>query len=68
MSNINLETWRNRAISRRDENKELKKRIKELDQSRNQWKNKYMKVKEEKEFYENELLKLKKKLIKIVSK
>jgi len=68
MSNINQETWRERAINRRDEIKALKKRIKEIKRSRDQWKDKYLSIKEEKEFYENELKKIKKKLNEIVNK
>ena len=68
MSDINFEIWRQRAISRRDENKALKKRIKELTTSRDQWKSKYYKIKEEKEFFENELKKIKKQLNVIVNK
>jgi len=68
MGNINQETWRERAINRRDENKALKKRIKEIKRSRDQWKDKYLFIKEEKEFYENELKKIKKKLNEIVNK
>lgn len=68
MSNINQEIWRERAINRRDEVKALKKRIKEIKHSRDQWKCKYLSIKEKKEFYENELQKIKKKLNDIVSK
>jgi len=68
MGSINQETWRERAINRRDENKALKKRIKEIKRSRDQWKDKYLFIKEEKEFYENELKKIKKKLNEIVNK
>ncbi len=68
MSNINQEIWRERAINRRDEVKALKKRIKEIKRSRDQWKDKYLSIKEEKEFYENELKKIKKKLNEIVNK
>jgi len=68
MSNINPEIWRERAINRRNEVKALKKRIKEITQSRDHWKNKYLSIKEEKEFYENELKKIKKKLNEIVNK
>ena len=68
MSNINQETWRERAISRRDEIKELKKRIKELKQSRDHWKDKFMAIKKEKAFYEHELKKIKKKMSEIVNK
>jgi hypothetical protein len=68
MSNINQETWRERAINRRDEIKALKKRIKEIKRSRNHWKDKYLSIKGEKEFYENELQKIKKKLNEIINK
>jgi hypothetical protein len=68
MSNINIEVWRERAIARREENKALKKRIKEIKSSRDKWKSKYLLIKEEKDFYENELQKIKKKLNEIVNK
>ena len=68
MGNINKEIWRERAINRRDKVKALKKRIKEIKHSRDQWKYKCLSIKEEKEFYENELKKIKKKLNEIVNK
>ena len=58
--------WKDRAISRRFENKMLKKRIKELTISRDKWKTKYMLVKEVKNEFEYELKSIKKKLNEIV--
>lgn len=58
--------WKERAITRRAENKALKKRIKELTISRDNWKNKYMSVKQIKDLFENELKNIKKKLNEIV--
>ena len=52
--------WKERAINRRAENKALKKRIRELTDSRDSWKNKYMSTKQEKELFENELKIIKK--------
>lgn len=58
--------WKERAINRRLENKILKKRIKELTVSRDNWKTKYMLVKEIKNEFECELKSIKKKLNEIV--
>ena len=58
--------WKERAINRRAENKALKKRIRELTDSRDSWKNKYMSTKQEKELFENELKIIKKKLNEII--
>lgn len=58
--------WKDRAINRRLENKMLKKRIKELTISRDNWKTKYMFVKEVKNEFEYELKSIKKKLNEIV--
>ena len=54
--------WKVRAIDRRAENKALKKRIRELLESRDSWKSKYMSIKQKKELFENELKIIKKKL------
>ncbi|MCK5677705.1 MAG: hypothetical protein KAH72_04450 [Flavobacteriaceae bacterium] len=54
--------WKVRAIDRRAENKALKKRIRELLESRDGWKSKYMSIKQKKELFENELKIIKKKL------
>ncbi len=58
--------WKDRAIIRRAENKALKKRIKELIESRDNWKVKYVSVKQIKDLFENELKSIKKKLNEIV--
>lgn len=66
MSIDNIEIWKSRAIERREENKALKKRIKEITQSRDNWKNKYKDTKIQKDLYESELNKIKKKLNEII--
>lgn len=58
--------WRQKALARRVENKELNKRIKELKASRDNWKNKYQKYKEKSDFLESEIQKIKKKLVEII--
>lgn len=58
--------WKERAIIRRAENKALKKRIKELTESRDNWKFKYSSVKKIKDLFENELKSIKKKLNEII--
>lgn len=58
--------WKERAIIRRAENKALKKRIKELTESRDNWKFKYRSVKKIKDLFENELKSIKKKLNEII--
>lgn len=63
MKNIN---WETRAKERRIENKALKKRIKEITQSRDFWKNKYMKQKESFNDMQNKLSIIKKNIQKIV--
>jgi len=60
--------WKDRAIDRRYENKYLKKRIKELTQSRDNWKEKHKAVKDQKELLEIELKNIKKKLSNILKK
>ena len=52
--------WKQKAIDRRLENKELGKRKKELNKSREQWKMKYLKEKERADIYEKELSSIKK--------
>jgi len=66
MTEDNNNYWKQRAIGRRMENKAIKKRVKELIISRDGWKTKYIKSKEKKVFYENELKTLKKKLNDII--
>lgn len=57
-----LNFWKERAISRRLENKELNKRRKELTRGRDNWKEKYMKQKNRADRLEHELGLIKKKL------
>jgi hypothetical protein len=57
--------WKQKAIERRLENKELNKRIKELKRSRDNWKNKYVDEKKITCSFKQELTLIKKKLTKI---
>ena len=61
-----LNFWKERAIARRLENKELNKRRKELAHSRDKWKEKYMKQKKRGDKLEHELGLIKKKLNEIL--
>jgi hypothetical protein len=63
----NNTSWKERAISRRLENKELNKRRKELVKSRDGWKEKYMVQKEKADKLEHDLELIKKKLNEILS-
>ncbi len=63
----NSASWKDRAISRRLENKELNKRRKELIKSRDGWKEKYMVQKEKADKLEHDLELVKKKLNEILS-
>lgn len=60
--------WRTKAVERREENKELKKRIKENKASRENWKQKYMKEKDRADKSEKELQVIKKKLQKLAER
>ncbi len=59
-------SWKERAIGRRLENKELNKRRKELIKSRDGWKEKYMVQKQKADKLEHELEFIKKKLNEII--
>lgn len=61
-------TWKQKAITRRMENKELNKRRKELTLSREKWKSKCMAQKKRADLYEGEVLAIKKKLNAIAAK
>jgi len=63
-----VKIWKERAIARRVENKELSKRHKELKASRDKWKSKYLIQKERAGHFQHELAMIKKKLIDIVEK
>jgi len=62
----NAQFWKSKSVTRNRENKELKKRIKELKFSRDKWKDKYMKKNNEAVVYKNELDSIKKKIEKII--
>jgi F0F1-type ATP synthase membrane subunit b/b' len=64
---MNKTDWKEKSIRRARETKSLKKRIRELAYSRDQWKTKYMEAKGEKDVYKEELIKIKKKLNQIIS-
>jgi hypothetical protein len=59
--------WKQKAIERRLELKELSKRKKELLASRENWKSKYMAEKQRADNYEKELGAIKKKLNEIIA-
>jgi hypothetical protein len=58
--------WRKKAVSRNAEIKELKKRIKEKERSRDNWKTKYLKQKSESDKLKKEMENIKKKIEKIL--
>ena len=60
--NPSLRQWRQKAVKRRAELKELNKRRNELNKSREKWKNKYMAQKQRADLFEKELNCIKKKL------
>ena len=57
--------WRTKAVERRKEIKELKKRIKEKNASRENWKQKYKKEKDRADELDSQLRSIKKKLQKL---
>lgn len=59
-------SWRDKAVSRREENKELNKRIKEITQGRETWKVKAITHKKEIVDLKIEIFNIKKKLKKII--
>lgn len=60
------ESWRQKAVDRRAEIKELNKRRKELNNSREKWKGKYLEQKQRADLLSKELDSIKKKLNKII--
>lgn len=60
-------SWRQKALKRRSENKKLHKRINELKSSRGNWKQKYFTQKEKSDFFADHIEKIKKKLNEIIS-
>ena len=65
-ANEDTSIWKQKAIMRRLEIKELHKRKKELDISRENWKSKYMAEKERADNFEKQLNAIKKKLNEIL--
>jgi len=61
-----METWKDKAIERRLINKEQGKRKKELLKSRDNWKRKCMEQKQKAKILEDELMRIKKNLNKIL--
>lgn len=59
--------WKNKAIERRLELKEINKRRRELYESRENWKHKYMIQKQRADLFEKELTSIKKKLNEIIT-
>ena len=60
-------TWRDKAVNRREENKALNKRIQEITDGRDIWKAKAMSHKKEIKDLKSELINIKKKLKKIIA-
>lgn len=65
-TNYNAIFWKSKAVQRNAENKELKKRIKEIISSRDSWKEKYKIKKDLSEKYSKEIENIKKKIEKIL--
>lgn len=59
--------WRQKAVERRAEIKELNKRRKELNISREKWKNKYLRQKQRADLLNRELNSIKKKLSELIT-
>lgn len=62
------DNWKNKAILRQVQNKDLRKRIKESKKSRDHWKQKAFQYKEAVKYLENEVERIKKNLTKIIEK
>lgn len=65
-TNYNAIFWKSKSVHRNAENKELKKRIKELVASRDAWKGKYKAKRDLAEKYNKEIELIKKKIEKIL--
>jgi hypothetical protein len=59
-------SWRDKAVARTEENKELKKRVKEITHGREIWKKKAMSHNKEIKDLKFEIINIKKKLRKII--
>ena len=64
----NAQYWKSKSTARNAENKELKKRIKEIKKGRENWKAKYKLKNREAIDYRNEINSIKKKIEKILKK
>jgi len=64
--NYNAQFWKSKAVTRNAENKELKKRIKEIKNGREKWKVKYKLKSVEALKCKNEISSIKKKIEKIL--
>lgn len=64
---MEVDLWRQKAVERRAEIKELNKRRKELNISREKWKNKYIRQKQRADLLSRELNSIKKKLSEIIT-
>ena len=64
--NYNAQFWKSKAVTRNAENKELKKRIKEIKNGREKWKAKYKLKYAEALKYKKEISSIKKKIEKIL--
>jgi len=62
----NAQFWKSKAVKKNQENKELKKRIKETKAGRERWKAKYIESRKEAEAYKKELVSIKKKIGRIL--
>lgn len=63
----NAKYWKSRSVKRNAENKELKKRIKELKAGRDNWKKKYMLKRDQFMKVDKEIISIKKTIEKIVN-
>ena len=66
LGNEDTDIWKQKAIDRRLELKELGKRLKEMHLSRENWKSKYMVEKQRADLFEKQLNVIKKKLNEIL--
>ncbi|MFH0866506.1 MAG: hypothetical protein V1904_09930, partial [Bacteroidota bacterium] len=67
-TNYNAQFWKAKAAAKAAIIKSLGKRIKELITSRDKWKNKYLAERKDCEKYKKELVSIKKKIERIVSR
>lgn len=65
-TDYNVKYWKSRSVLRNAENKELKKRIKELKRGRDNWKNKYKTKSVIAAKYKKEIEDIKKKIEKLL--